>query len=145
MNSQYQEQSDLVGVVRLYLHCNPDLYDPISEEDIEHYIELARGFRDVYKKEKAKQKGTRTESECANAVRARIQLSQSDETLFYPNRQCDYTTQERVFLLACVAVTGSRDGATTPSGIALFSRRAPKGLHDHINTYLKGTDVSYQD
>ncbi len=63
---------------------------------------------------------------------------------FYPTQQCDYLPPERVFLLACVAVTGSRKGAATLGDIAL-PRRNLKGLREHINSYLKGSDVPYQD
>ncbi len=61
-----------------------------------------------------------------------------------PDSQCFSLTRERVFLLACVAVPGSRDGAATLGGIAL-SRRTLKGLREHINSFLKGSDVPNQD
>ena len=145
MNYQYQEQSDLVGVVRGYMDCNKNLFAPITNEEIEQYVDLARDFRDAYKQEKEEEDGTRAESECVAAVRARVHLPERDYKKFYPDSQCDYRIPERVFLLACVAVTGSRQGATTLSGIALFPRRAAKGLREHINEYVKGTGVLQQD
>ena len=77
------------------------------------------------------------------AVRARLHLPQRDLIKFYPTQQCDYLPPERVFLLACVAVTGSRKGAATLSGIAL-PRRNLKGLKTHINQYLLGSSVPTQ-
>ena len=52
MNYQYQEQSDLVGVVRGYMDCNKNLFAPITNDEIEQYVDLARDFRDAYKQEK---------------------------------------------------------------------------------------------
>ena len=145
MNPQYQEESDLVGVVRRYMDCNKNLFAPIIDQEIQHYVDLARDFRDAYKQEKDEEDGTRTESECVAAVRSRVPLPERDYKKFYPDTQCDYRIPERVFLLACVAVTGSRQGATTLSAIALFPRRAAKGLREHINEYVKGTGVPHQD
>ena len=143
-NEYYQEKVDLLGEVRGYMACNPSIFDLILDVEIQHYIDLACAFRDSYKKEKAKEDGRRSESVRVGAVRARLHLPQRDFVKFYPTRECDYLTPERVFLLACVAVTGSRDGAATLSAIAL-PRRNLKGLREHINTYLKESDVPYQD
>ncbi len=145
MNYQYQEQADLLGVVKGNMACNPLIFDTIINEEIQHYVDLARDFRDTYRQEKEEEDGTRAESECVAAVRARVHLPERDYKKFYPDSQCDYLSPERVFLLACVAVTGSRQGATTLSGIALFPRRARKGLREHINEYVKGTGVPQQD
>ena len=133
-----------MGEVHGYMACNPSIFDPISDVEIQHYIDLAREFRVSYKKEKAKEDGRRSESVCVGAVRARLHLPQRDFVKFYPRRQCDYLTRERVFLHACVAVTGSRDGAATLSGIALLGRSL-KGLREHIYAFLKGSDVPYKD
>ena len=143
-NEHYQKKADLLGEVRGYMACNPSIPGPILDVEIQHYIDLAREFREAYKDEKAKEDGTRAESLCVAAVRSRQNLPQRDYVRFYPTQQSDYQTPERVFLLACVAVSGSRDGATTLSGIAL-PRRKPKGLREHINSYVKGTSVPNQD
>ena len=139
-NRQYQEQPNLLGVVRELMGFNPTKFEPITDDEIEHYIRWAQRFRDAFKDEKAPPNASRSDTECATLVRARLQLPQSDLELFYPGWNVDYLTPERVFLLACVAVTGSREGATTISGIAL-PRRMPNGLREHINTYLKGSSV----
>ena len=145
-DENYQEKADLLGVVLGYMACNPSLFCMIPYEEIQHYIDLAREFRDAFKEENAKEDGTRSESACAGAVRARLHLPQRDYVKFYPSRQCDYRTPERVFLLACVAVTGSRDGAVTLTGIALPSpRRTLIWLREHINSFLWGSDVPNQD
>ena len=123
---------------------NPAKFEPIFADEISHYIRWAQRFRDAFKEAKGPQNGTRSDTDCANAVRARLQLPQSDVKLFYPGSKSDYLTPERVFLLACVAVTGSREGATTLSAIAL-PRRNSNGLREHINLYLKGSDVPNQD
>ena len=140
LNKHYREEADLLGVVRGLMACNPALYDPIDDEDIGHYIELAQLFRDVFKEEKEQQGGNRSDGVCADAVRLRLQLPKQDDEKFNPGSHCDYLTPERVFLLACVAVTGSREGARLLAGIAL-PRRTLKGLREHINTYLKGSLV----
>jgi len=137
---QYQEQPNLLGVVHELMGFNPTKFEPITDDEIEHYIRWAQRFRDAFKVEKAPPNATRSDSECSTLVRARLQLPQSDLELFYPGWNVDYLTPERVFLLACVAVTGSREGATTISGVAL-PRRMPNGLREHINTYLKGSSV----
>ena len=136
----YQEEANLFGVVCGLMGYNPENYQPISDEEIKHYIRLARRFRDAFKDEKAQQNGTRSDTECGNAVRVRVQLSQIDANQFYPSQHCDYLTPERVFLLACVAVTGSREGATTLSVVAL-PRRMSNGLREHINKYLNHSGV----
>ncbi len=74
------------------------------------------------------------------AVSLRLQLQQSDQNKFYLNQQVDYLTPERVFLLACVAVTESREGARTLSGTAL-PRRTSNGLREHMNMYQTGSAV----
>ena len=142
-NNYYREEANLLGVVGGLMGFNPVNYEPISDEEIEHYIRVARRFRNAFKEEKAQQNGTRSDSECVAAVRLRIQLPKSDEEKFYPGPQCDYLTPERIFLLTCVAVTGSREGARFLTGIAL-PRRMPKGLLAHINLYLLGSSVSNQ-
>ena len=119
---------------------NPTKFEPISDDEIEHYIRWAQRFRDAFKEEKASPNGTHSDTDCADAVRARLQLPQSDLKLFYPDLESDYLTPERVFLLASVAETGSRAGATTISAIAL-PRRNSNGLREHINTYLKHSAV----
>ena len=139
-NKLYREDADLLGVVCALMAINRANYEPISDVDIRHYIRLAQRYRDVFKEEKAQQNGTRTDSQCVVAVLARLQLPQSDYNKFYPNRQDDYLTPERVFLLACVAVTGSREGASLLASIAL-STRTLKGLKTHINQYLIGSSV----
>jgi len=121
-----------LGVVRRLIACNPSNYKASSDGEILHYIEVARGFRDAFKSENAQQNGTRSESVCVDAVRLRLQLPQSDEEKFYPGTQCDYLTPERLFLLACVAVTGSRKGATLIASIALTTR-VLKGIQTHVN------------
>jgi len=140
LNKHYREEADLLGVVRGLMACNAALYEPIDDAEILHYIEVARGFRDAFREEKGQQGGNRGDGVCADAVRLRLQLPQSDYGKFYPGSHCDYLTPERVFLLACVAVTGSRAGARMLCEIALPDR-TPKGLRDHINLYLKGTLV----
>ena len=140
----YQEKADLLGVVHGYMACNPSIFGTILDVEIQHYIDLAREFRDAFKEEKGPQNGTRSDIECSNAVRARLHLPQRDYIKFYPTRQCDYLSPERVFHLACVAVTGSRDGAATLGGIAL-SRRTLKWLREHVNSFLKWSDVPNQD
>ncbi len=122
---------------------NQSNYEPISDAEILHYIEVARGFRDAFKDEKSQQDGNRSDTECADAVPVRFQLPHSDEEKFYRGSQCDYLTPERVFLLACVAVTGSREGARLLASIALPNRML-KGLKTHINQYLLGSSVPNQ-
>ncbi len=139
-SQHYQEEADLLGVVRGLMGCNPANYEPILDVEILHYIEVARDFRDAFKDENAQQDGTRTESECADAVRIRLQLPLRDELRFYPGLQLDYRTPERIFLLACVALTGSREGARLVAGIAL-PRRNLKGLQTHINQCLLHSSV----
>ena len=139
-NKFYREQPNLLGVVRELMGFNPAKFETTSDDEIKHYIRVAQRYRDAYKEEKAKQPGNRSDTDCTNAVRARLQLPQSDYERFYPGSKCDYLTPERVFLLACVAVTGSREGATTLSAIAL-PRRNSNGLREHINTYLKHSAV----
>ena len=119
---------------------NPTKFETTSDDEIRHYIRWAQRFRDAFKEEKGPPPGTRPDTECANAVRARLQLPQSDLNVFYPGSKTDYLSPERVFLVACVAVTGSREGATTISGIAL-PRRNSNGLREHINMYLKGGSI----
>ncbi len=120
--------------------CNPANYEPILDVEILHYIDVARDFRDAFKDENAQQDGTREESECADAVRVRLQLPQRDERRFYPCLQRDYRTPERIFLLSCVAVTGSREGARLVAGIALTSRM-PNVIKTHINQCLLRSSV----
>jgi len=119
---------------------NPTKFETTSDDEIRHYIRWAQRFRDAFKEEKGPPPGTRPDTECANAVRARLQLPQSDLTLFYPGPKTDYLSPERVFLLACVAVTGSREGAMTISAVAL-PRRKSNGLREHINVYVMGSMV----
>ena len=119
---------------------NPTKFETTSDDEIRHYIRWAQRFRDAFKEEKGPPPGTRPDTECANAVRARLQLPQRDLTLFYPGPKTDYLSPERVFLLACVAVTGSREGATTISAVAL-PRRKTNGLREHINEYVMGSMV----
>ena len=135
LEHNYQEEADLLGVVRGLMACNPSYYKTTSDAEILHYIDVARGFRDAFKSENAQQNGNRTEAECEDAVRARLQLPQRDEERFYPTTQCDYLSPERIFLLACVAVTGSRRGARLLAGIALTTR-TPKGIQTHVNQCL---------
>ena len=139
-SQHYQEEADLFGVVRGLMGCNPANYEPILDVEILHYIDVARDFRDAFKDENAQQDGTREESECADAVRVRLQLPQRDERRFYPCLQRDYRTPERIFLLSCVAVTGSREGARLVAGIALTSRM-PNGIKTHINQCLLRSSV----
>ena len=120
--------------------CNPTNYEPIDDEDIEHYIRVARRFRDAFKEEKGQQGGNRADGVCADAFRLRLQLPKQDDEKFNPGSQCDYLTPERVFLLACVAVTGSREGARLLASISL-PNRMPKGVREHIQLYLKGSAV----
>ena len=127
-----------MGVVRRLIGCNPLNYKPSSDGEILHNIEVARGCRDAFKSEQ--QNGTRSETVCADAVRVRLQLPQSDDEKFYPGSQCDYLTPERLFLLACVAVTGSRKGARLLAGIAL-PLRTPKGIQTHVNQCLLHSNV----
>ena len=122
---------------------NPTKFATTSDDEIRHFIRWAQRFRDAFKEEKGPPPGTRPDTECANAVRARLQLPQSDEEKFYPGTQCDYLTPERLFLLACVAVTGSRKGATLIASIALTTRTL-KGLKTHINQCLLGSRVPNQ-
>ncbi len=129
-----------MGVVCSLMALNPTKFETTSDDEIKHYIRWGQRFRDAFKEEKGPQPGTRSDTDCANAVRARLQLPQSDLKLFYPAPKCDYLTSERVFLLASVAVTGSREGATTISAIVL-PRRTSNGLREHINVYLKGSIV----
>ncbi len=119
---------------------NPTKFEITTDDEIRHYIRWARRFRDAFKEEKGPPPGTRPDTDCANAVRARLQLPQSDLTLFYPGLKSDYLSPERVFLLACVAVTGSREGAMTISAVAL-PRRKSNGLREHINVYVMGSMV----
>ncbi len=140
----FQEKADLLGVVHGYIACDPSLIGTIVDVEIVHYIDLAREYRDAFKEEKAASNGTRSDSECVTLVRARLPLPQREYIKFYPTRQCDYLRPERIFLLACVAVTGSRDGATTLGGIVL-SRRTLKALRERINSFLKWSDVPNQD
>ena len=114
-NEYYQETVDLLGVVRGYMACNPPIFGQFLDDEIQHYIDLAREYRDAYKEEKARDDGRRSESVCVGAVRARIHMPQRDLDKFYPTQQCAYLPPERVFLLACLAVTGSRKGAATLS------------------------------
>ena len=139
-NMQYQEQPNLLGVVHELMGFNSTKFEPITDDALEHYIRWAQRFRDAFKVEKAPSNAARSDSECSTLVHARLQLPQSDLELFYPGWNVDYLTPERVFLLACVAVPGSREGATTISGIPL-PRRMPNGLREHINMYLKGSSV----
>ena len=127
-------------VIRGLMACNAAKYEPISDAEIKHYITVAQGFQNAFKEENAQQNGTRSDSECANAVRARLQLSQGDYEMFYPGQQCDNLTPEIIFLLSCVAVTGSHEGARFLGGIAL-PRRTSNGLREHINMYLKSSSV----
>ena len=143
LNTHYREEADLLGVVRGLMACNAALYEPIDDDEILHYIEVAQGFRDVFKEEKAQQDGTRADGVCADAVRARLQLPQSDEEKFYPGSQCDYLSPERLFFLACVAVTGSLVRATLIASIAITTRTL-KGLKTHINQCLLGSRVPNQ-
>jgi len=143
-DEHYQEKADLLGVVRGYIACDPSLFGTTADVEILHYIDLAREYRDAFKEEKAASNGTRSDIECATLVRARLPLPQTEYIVFYPTRQCDYLRPERIFMLACVAVTGSRAGATTVAGIVL-SRRTLKALHDRINAFLKWSDVPNQD
>ena len=133
-----------MGVVHGYIAINPSLFGTIDDVEILHYIDLAREYRDAFKDEKAASNGTRSDSECATLVRARLPLPQREYIKFYPTRQCDYLRPERIFLLACVAVSGSRDGATTLAGISI-SRRTLKWLREHVNSFLKWSDVPNQD
>ena len=142
-NKYYREEANLLGVVRGWMGCNLAQYEPISDREIVHYIEVARRFRDIFKEEKAQQDGTRADAVCGDAVRLRVQLSQRDEEKFYPGQERDYLTPERIFLLACVAVTGSREGARFLASIALPPRTL-KGLQTHINQYLLGSSVPNQ-
>ena len=129
-----------MGVVRGLMALNPTMFESTTDDEIRHYIRWARRFRDAFKEEKGPPPGTRPDTDCANAVRARLQLPQSDLELFYPGSKSDYLSPERVFLLACVAVTGSREGGTTISAIAL-PRRTSNGLREHINAYVMGSMV----
>ncbi len=131
-NKFYRAEADLLGVVHGLMGCHPANYETISNDEIGRYIRTARRFRDAFMEEKGQHDGHRPDSESAGAVRARLQLSQRDEQTFYPGQQCDYLTPERILLLACVAVTGSREGARFLAGIAL-NRRTLKGLQTHIN------------
>ena len=142
-NRQYQEQPNLLGVVCGLMAFNPTKFEPITDDEIEHYIRWAQRFRDAFKAEKAPPNASRSDTECATLVRARLHLPQSYLMLFNPGLKTDYLTPERVFLLACVAVTGSREGATTISAIAL-PRRNSNGLREHINQYLLGSSVPTQ-
>ena len=132
-----------MAVVRRLVACNPSNYKASYDAEILHYIEVARGFREAFNVENAQQNGTRSETVCADAVRVRLQLPQSDDEKFYPGSQCDYLTPERLFLLACLAVTGSRVGATLIASIALTPRTL-KGLKTHINQCLLGSRVPNQ-
>ena len=132
MEQNYQAEENVLGVGRRLIACNPSYYKTTSDAEILHYIDVARGFRDAFKSENAQQNGNRNETECADAVRARLQLPQRDEERFYPTTQCDYLSPERLFLLACVAVTGSRKGATLIASIALTTR-VLKGIQTHVN------------
>ncbi len=123
LNKFYREDADLLGVLRGLMACNRDLYEPIDDGDIMHYIELARRFRDLFKEEKAQQGGNRGDGVCVDAVRLRFQLPKQDDEKFNPGSQCDYLTPERIFLVACVAVTGSREGGRLLAGIALPAGR----------------------
>ena len=129
-----------MGVVRALMALNPTKFATTSDDEIRHFIRWAQRFRDAFKEEKGPPPGTRSDTECTNAVRARLQLPQRDLTLFYPGLKTDYLSPERVFLVACVAVTGSREGATTISAAAL-PRRVSNGLREHVNAYVKGSLV----
>ena len=143
-NQQYREKPDLFDEVRrLRAMSESSKIEPTDAEDIKHYIRVARQLRNEFKVEIAKRNPTRSESECVAAVRARLPLPQSDQNQFGEGEQGVYTSLELVFFLACVAVTGSREGARTLSGIAL-PLRTPKGLKTHINDVLKGSDIPFE-
>ncbi len=71
MDEHYQEAQDLLGVVRGYMACNSSISGPITDVEIQHYIDLAREYRVSYKKEKAREDGRRSESVCVWVLFAR--------------------------------------------------------------------------
>ena len=137
---QYQEHPNVLGVVQGYMKLPGAKYDHLDNRDIQGYINLARELRDTYKQEKASRQGPHAGSEAVDAVRARVQLPQPDGVEFGVGDEGGYPTRERVFFLACVAVTESRDGANFLAGIAL-PHRTEKGLRRHINSIINGGKV----